>query len=89
MRKKSCQLVLVGNTIRMGLLTQMRNVEELDRERDVFADGDENEGKAVVIHSPPPRLPRTINLAVPVIAQRVLAVPVAAQYCSVVLDSEA
>ena len=88
MRKKSCQLVLVENTIGMGLLTQMRNLEELERERDVFADGDENEGEDVVMHStPPPRLPRTINLAVPVIAQRVLAVPVAAQYCSVVLEA--
>ena len=46
--------MLVGNTTGMGSLTQMRNIEELERERDVFADGDENEGEDVVMHSPPP-----------------------------------
>lgn len=52
----------------MGLLTRVRNIEELERERDVFADGDENEGEDVVMQIVPPRLPRTINLAVPPIA---------------------
>ena len=43
-----------GNTIEMGLLTRVRNIEELERGRDVFVHGDENEGEDVVMRSTPP-----------------------------------
>jgi hypothetical protein len=38
----------------MGLLTRVRNIEELERKRDVLAHGDENEDEDVVMHSTPP-----------------------------------
>ncbi|KIJ98633.1 hypothetical protein K443DRAFT_9054 [Laccaria amethystina LaAM-08-1] len=52
--RKSRQPGVGGNTIEMDLLTRVRNIEELERKRDVLPDGDENEGEDVVMHSTPP-----------------------------------